>query len=1286
MSGMSLLGGNFLPIISSLLFPVLNQKYTDQQKKEYEQRRQIKYTAYLQEKEQSIRREAQRERDILNYNYPDMRTVLRYPFTGLHLWERRSVDDDFMDVRLGAGRIPMRAKIEHPLRRFELDEDHLEEQMFALVETPVFLEGAPIVASLVKNFVCGIRGESNAVLQLVQSLMVQVAVLHSYDEVKIILLIDSARLEDRFAYTKILPHLWDNQQSIRFIATNESEAYQIGTYLREQLGDDLRNPRDLSEIVKERPYYCVLALDKQIFGGMEVLKEIMQLNSNCGVSVITAFVDLMKDSMLLLEASNRNGGKVSYLNEIERDDDMLVFDRFDEDEVDRCLRKVANITIRHINQSKQLPTVLTFMDMMRAGSIEQLAPLRRWQQSDPVKTLAVPVGVTPDGMLAMLDLHERVHGPHGLVAGMTGSGKSEFLLTYVLSIALHFHPDEVAFVLIDYKGGGLAGAFVDKDKGIHLPHVVGTITNLDGSAIQRSLTSLQAEVNRRQRVFNEAKSIANEGTMDIYAYQKLYRRGIVAKPVPHLIIVSDEFAELKQQQPEFMEQLVSIARIGRSLGVHLILATQKPAGVVSEQIWSNAKFKACLKVQGRQDSMDMLRRPEAAELKEVGRYYLQIGYNESFSIGQSAWSGAPYAPVDEFVMREDQSVQFVDMLGQVIHEGRPQPPRGQTGETQLVAIVEELCRASKEAGIAPRMLWKEPLSERIDLDVLVPKDGMAPANSPIEVPLGLLDDPMNQRQFPFVLPIQHGHNTLIAGEPDSGKTTLVQSMLLGLARRYSPDRVNFYVLDYSGGALMPLAHLPHCGALLTEDDEDSLESLFELINNIIEDRKKLFRELQVGNFEAAIQKRTIPLVMVVIDGVAAFLSSKKGETYGFQLPYSIKAGLNYGVRYCITCGHSNEVSSLVRQNFGTRMSLVQMDKYAHSDVLGCRCDYVPPALPGRGLVLHEDCVLEIQVPRFAPEVAESDYLPVLTDEAMRLAKRYEAMPVAKGIAIIPKDELYESFARRFADERIPLGYTIKGARPIALPLRQFSFLSLYFGNPKSKEPVLSNMLFAARRERMSVRVVTASHSSFVEDGALSGQVNTGEKLVACTADDVYDFFHNDLFGLVSAQREVLRTYCESQGIEASKTSISTEGFRHLRDSTKPALVIFESFGDILRSLEGEDNRAKREAVNILAKGIFEAAYNLNVYFIGCFGPNDPSSLYTSQLYQSFNKGNIHLLFGGKYDTQKLVDVPWNLRGVNKEGLFNVFLMDYRGGCHFLTMPCRQLNDEDTDDDERSIFD
>ena len=216
--------------------------------------------------------------------------------------------------------------------------------------------------------------------------------------------------------------------------------------------------------------------------------------------------------------------------------------------------------------------------MYGVNKVEELQLLQRWQENETYQTMAVPLGVRGRDDLLYLNLHEKAHGPHGLIAGTTGSGKSELVQSYILSLAVNYHPYEVAFLLIDYKGGGMAHLFSN------LPHLVGTITNLDANQANRALVSIKAELKKRQRVFLE------NNVNHINQYTKLFKQGKVTEPLPHLFIISDEFAELKAEQPDFMDELVSTARIGRSLGIHLILATQKPSGVVNDQIWSNSKF------------------------------------------------------------------------------------------------------------------------------------------------------------------------------------------------------------------------------------------------------------------------------------------------------------------------------------------------------------------------------------------------------------------------------------------------------------------------------------------------------------------------------------------------------------------------------------------------------------------------------------------------------------------------------------------------------------------------
>ena len=401
-------------------------------------------------------------------------------------------------------------------------------------------------------------------------------------------------------------------------------------------------------------------------------------------------------------------------------------------------------------------------------------------------SLKAPIGIDSSGRIIDLDIHERFHGPHGLIAGSTGSGKSELIITYILSLAVNYHPDDVSFILIDYKGGGLTGAF--EKRNIKLPHLVGTITNIDTVGLQRALTSIQSELRRRQRIFYDARTLTNEGTIDIYKYQRLYHQGIVTKPVPHLLIICDEFAELKQQQEEFLDELISVARIGRSLGVHLILATQKPAGIVNDQIRSNSKFGICLKVQEREDSIDVIKRPDAAEIKKVGQFYLQVGNNEYFVLGQCAWSGAPYYPTSKLKKKISNSIEFVSDIGAVIKEvdNGSVAIQNSQGE-ELTNVVEYLYKLAESEQIKTEQLWLNSIPETIYIDNIKNKYKYKQKAEGIEIAIGEFDDPYNQRQGILTLDLMNQGNILVYGNAESGKENLLSTIIYECIDSYTPE-------------------------------------------------------------------------------------------------------------------------------------------------------------------------------------------------------------------------------------------------------------------------------------------------------------------------------------------------------------------------------------------------------------------------------------------------------------------------------------------------------------------
>lgn len=1267
MGGTAAIMGNYTMLLTSVLFPLLTQKYTETEKKEYEERRIKTYTSYLLDVKKRIDEEKKYEENTLNCNYPSLNKVITYTSDKRKLWERRKSDDDFLVMRLGSGILPLKSKIDYPRKRFEMDYDELEDKLYRLVEKQYNLDNVPIMTSLIENYVCGVIGEKSQAIDFIRKQILQLAILHSYDEVKTVFLLEADDL-NQLMFIKYLPHVWNNQKNIRFIATNNQEVYQISEYVKKEIEMDISKPREIQEILRERPYYIVFALNKKMFDSMEVLKDAMQNEKTCGVSIITVFDELPKECFLLLELKNGNKNTVTYLKEIERRDDIFSVDEVDEFALVASAKLLANTNLKMMSESYALPKSLSFLEMFGVGRVEHLNPLKRWKENNPIKSLATPIGVATDGTTFTLDLHQKAEGPHGLVAGMTGSGKSEFIMTYILSMAVNYHPEEVAFILIDYKGGGLAGAFENEQQNVFLPHVVGTITNLDGAVIQRSLISIESELKRRQRVFNDAKNITNEGTMDIYLYQKLYRQKVVEEPMPHLFIISDEFAELKQQKPEFMEQLISTARIGRSLGVHLILATQKPSGVVNDQILSNTKFRVCLKVQDRADSMDMLKRPEAAHLKDTGRFYLQVGYNEYFALGQSAWSGASYEPQDYVTIQKENVVRFVDNTGQTISEIKPEVQKQSTGKSQLVEIVHMLSELAEQVGWKRKKLWCEPLADTIDVRSLEDYYQREEKETEAYSYFGILDDPRNQRQMPAILDFHKCGNTLIVGPSQSGKSTLLETLLWSLAERCTPEQLNLYLLDYSNRSLEGLKVLPHCGLYLNDEDEGELSSFIELIEEIVRERKELFVELGVTSYRDAITIRELPLVLVVFDNIVGLNETKFGQEFMYNFQNYLKEGLNFGVKYVLTANHSNEVPQRIKQEISERIALCLKDRYEYMEVLAGVCNYVPPIRRGKGMYSMDGELYELQVAMYGSNLQGHKRKKCIKEELEKISLRNASYTPAKGLAIVPEIEKYEVFMRRFSTGRIPLGYNRKDAKPIALPLRQFSKLSVYFGNPKRVKPILENFLIAIKREKFELSILKRKRNS-----AFIGE--TSENCIEINSENMQKFAKS-LLRECTNRAEILREYCSENHLDIKQDDIYMKTFQYMFLNTTGKIVVIEDFALMCSQCD--------EGTEAILKRLFEIARKVNVYFIGCFYPNDKFS--GSTMFSKFTEEKIQLLFGGSIAEQTLMSMNQEIYGLaTKVTEYNHFLMGYRDGIYSMLMPCGELMEEQLHQDDINIF-
>ncbi|MBQ8000268.1 MAG: type VII secretion protein EssC [Ruminococcus sp.] len=1144
-------------LIGTVMLPTITKSYEKKRRYKKEELRQRKYREYLNKIKGQIDEACRLQETILNENSVTIHDCeARIKEKRPNLWERFLGQNDFLRVRVGIGEGVLDAEISYSERKFSLDDDNLQEELYTLCETEKPLHNIPITYSLLENFISGVIGERKQVIEFAKGLIIQLSALYGYDEVKFVFVYDKEE-ESEFGFVKWLPHVWSDDNKFRFIATTPNEVKELSAYFERII--EFREEVNSSDIDDVKPYYVVFSMSKALAVRAEMIKTILAKKDNLHISIVTFYNELKnlpKECTMVVEL-NGNGGRLFDKNDISGKSIEFIPDINSSQNPLALSVALANTSLDTATTSYKLPGMITFMEMFGVGNVEHLNVLNRWKENDPTKSLEAAVGVDTYGETFMLDLHEKFHGPHGLVAGMTGSGKSEFIITYILSLAVNYHPNEVAFILIDYKGGGMAKSFE------HLPHTAGIITNLDGGAIKRSLVSIESELKRRQAIFAEVSKKVGVSNIDIYKYQKLYREGSVSEPLQHLFIISDEFAELKTQQPEFMTQLVSAARIGRSLGVHLILATQKPSGVVDDQIWSNSKFRVCLKVQGRADSMDMLKRPDAAELTDTGRFYLQVGYNELFELGQSAWSGAPYYPSDTVVKERDNSVVVIDKNGHPIKIVKLDKRRSMfnNAKKQLDAITDYLRGVAEDEGIKVRPLWLDPIPALILLDQVKEKYSTTVEKFVLNPVIGEYDDPAHQRQCVLRLPISKEGNTVIYGVAGSGKTTFLNGMIYSLIQEHTPEEVNIYILDFASETLRAFAKAPHVGDVILSYETEKVSNLFKMLQSEIERRKKLFADYG-GDYAYYIKSsgKTLPSIVIAINNFAAFteIYDEKEEA----VSYLSREGTKYGVYFVLTALGTSTVRFRLLQNFKQLLVLQLNDETDYSSVVGKTDGLIPSKFKGRGLIKRDElyefqlaCLTEDEVPfAFIQKVCK------------QLAENWNG-DTARKVPILP-DKVDVEFLSEYIDPNKKLCIPV-GVEKNSLNVHYYPFHTAYI-----------NMIMSAGLE----------YQEFVSDfteligraTAINGIVFDMPKVVGTTTNamKVYTTAKDceeqiaKLFELVLYRNNTYKEAIENGG--------KVEAFEHL-------FVVINSLSMLKAALS---DQSKEKLALILEKGTLE--YNINI--------------------------------------------------------------------------------------------
>lgn len=599
-------------------------------------------------------------------------------------------------------------------------------------------------------------------------------------------------------------------------------------------------------------------------------------------------------------------------------DQQVIADRVEESWCDSLARALAPPRRDH-RGAGTLPGSCSLLEALGLAEPSARELAERWR--DGGDALSTAIGVARDGPV-LLDLVR--DGPHALVAGTTGSGKSELLRTLIAGLAANHAPDEVGFVLIDYKGGS---AFADCAE---LAHAVGAVTDLDGHLAARALASLECELRRRERLFAAA------GARDFSAYRS--RAGGLSR----LVIVVDEFAELAAELPEFVSGLVGVARRGRSLGVHLILATQRPAGVVSAEIRANTAIRVALRMTDAGDSQDVIDIPDAAALDRhhPGRAYLRVAGCAPVLLQTALVSGA--APAGQ-----DEQVRVLELDGWRRPLRMPTPRCADSGLRRLVDAVREAARRTGRDGAARP--WLPPLPDTVAV-------GSLTAGDTGEVPLGLLDLPREQHQTPFVVNIPAGGSLLFAGGPGSGRTSALRTLAVEAAARVAPDRLHLHVIDHAGGALADLAALPHCGSVVPDDPAITARLLERLTT-------------EVSRRRTSGTPGSDPALLVLLDGWEQFLAAAERQADPGMVEALLgllRTGPSAGLTLAVT-GDRGALAPRLCSAIAQKLVLRLTDRADYA-LLGLPDQAVPARMPpGRAVRAEDGAELQLAHLGDAPE-------------------------------------------------------------------------------------------------------------------------------------------------------------------------------------------------------------------------------------------------------------------------------------------------------------------------------
>ncbi|WP_214320849.1 type VII secretion protein EccCa [Nonomuraea sediminis] len=1010
------------------------------------------YFRYLSQARKRSRRAARQQREALEWSGPAPDT-LWWTAMGPRLWERRPRDEDFSTVRLGTGVQKLGIQLVPPDSKPVEDLDALSAgALRRFVRAHSTVSELPVAVALGSFARIRMRGEPQAMRDLVRAMIAQMTVFHSPDDMRI-MICASPEWMPHWDWVKWLPHALHPEETdaagqVRLMSENLSELDQlVGGELKERARFKPGSP---SEAL---PYHVLIVdgghvpLDSQL--GMDAIQgvTVIDLSDSTGLVEERAMLrlEIQPDGFYMIKIDHAGKESMTRLGA----PDGLGFLKSE-----GLARQLAPLRLSSGAGSTETQDVLsintTLTDLLGVGDPTRLDTAQTWRPRAGRNRLRVPIGLGSDGRVVELDIKESAQGgmgPHGLVIGATGSGKSELLRTLVLGLAITHSSETLNFVLVDFKGGatflGLEG----------LSHVSAVITNLEDELplVDRMHDALHGEMVRRQELLRSAGNYAS-----LRDYERAREQGAPLAPMPTLFVVLDEFSELLSAKPEFIELFVMIGRLGRSLGVHLLLASQRLEEGRLRGLDTHLSYRVGLRTFSAMESRVVLGVADAYELPSApGNGYLKFEttamtrfkaayvsgpYQADPRSASSAAGGAPIPEVVEYGTAYQPVPQPAELPGESTVDVQDKGPQ--------ISLLDLVVGRLKDRGPSAHRIWLPPLGEPPTLLHLLPPLSVTPelglttaawpGRGRLQAVVGIIDKPFEQRRDPFWLDLSGaaGHVGL-AGGTQSGKSTVLRTLISSMALTHTPRQVQFYCLDFGGGALGSLDGLPHVGGVASRLDGDRVRRMVAEVAGILKDRERRFGEQGVDSMptyrkmmaDGQIEGDGWGDIFLVVDG---WLTIRQEFDQLEPIITDLAArGLGYGIHVVAATNKWSEFRPGIRDLFGTRIELKLGDAY-ESEVNRKAAMAVPEGVPGRGLTKDGMHFLSA-LPRI-DGVQETEDLAAGVRTMVEAVRGAWQGPSAPGIRLLPAVLPAETLPgpEETGPKRIPIGIDEQALEPVLL--------------------------------------------------------------------------------------------------------------------------------------------------------------------------------------------------------------------------------------------------------------